>query len=153
MTSYGWLTSLHVVGAVLLLGNSIVTAYWKVLADRTRLPAVVAFAQRGANLADFVFLVPGIALLAVTGYVNALVNDIEATRPGLLVGQILFYVAGAGWLLVLVPTQRRQGRLARDFATGEAVPEEYWALNRRWMGVGAVVTVALLAAIFAMFWK
>ena len=123
------------------------------MADRMRNPAVVAFGQRATNLADVVSLVPGIAVLAVTGYVNGLVNHIHVTRPGLLVGQILFYAAGAGWLLVLVPTQRRQARLTRSFATADDVPAEYWSLNRVWMAVGGAVTLALLVAVFAMFWR
>ncbi len=38
--------ALHVLGVVVFLGNLVVTAVWKTLADRTRDASVVAYAQR-----------------------------------------------------------------------------------------------------------
>ena len=37
---------IHLLGVVVFLGNVIVTALWKTLADRTREPRVIAYAQR-----------------------------------------------------------------------------------------------------------
>ena len=37
---------IHLLGVVLFLGNIIVTAVWKTLADRTREPRTIAYAQR-----------------------------------------------------------------------------------------------------------
>ena len=44
--SYLWLKVLHIVGVVLFLGNIIVTGWWKNMADRTKNPQIIAFAQR-----------------------------------------------------------------------------------------------------------
>jgi hypothetical protein len=43
MDNYRLLKSLHVLGVVIFLGNIIVTAVWKALADRTGSPAIVAY--------------------------------------------------------------------------------------------------------------
>jgi hypothetical protein len=43
MDNYLLLKSLHVLGVVIFLGNIIVTAVWKALADRTGSPAIVAY--------------------------------------------------------------------------------------------------------------
>jgi uncharacterized membrane protein len=54
-------------GAVIFLGNIIVTGWWKVMADRTSNPFVIALAQRQVTLTDFVFTAGGAALATGTG--------------------------------------------------------------------------------------
>jgi uncharacterized membrane protein len=65
--TYLLLKSLHIFGAILLLGNIIVTAWWKIMADRTRDPRVIAFAQRQVTLTDWVFTAPGALITVVAG--------------------------------------------------------------------------------------
>ena len=62
--TYLVLKSVHIFGVILLLGNLIVTAWWKLMANRTKNPSIIAFAQRQVTLTDFVFTAPG-ALLAI----------------------------------------------------------------------------------------
>ena len=44
--SYLLLKSIHIFGVILLMGNIIVTAWWKFNADKTKDPRVIKFAQR-----------------------------------------------------------------------------------------------------------
>ena len=53
--SYVILKALHVTGVVVFLGNIIVTAWWKMAADRTRDVATIAYAQRQVAATDFIF--------------------------------------------------------------------------------------------------
>lgn len=53
MTRDTWLL-VHVVGVVLFIGNIVVTAVWKTLADQTKEPSVIAFAQRIVTITDVV---------------------------------------------------------------------------------------------------
>jgi uncharacterized membrane protein len=53
--SYDVLRLLHLLGVVLLLGNVTVTSDWKLYADRTRDPVVIAFAQRLVTITDWFF--------------------------------------------------------------------------------------------------
>ena len=46
---------LHLLGVILFLGNILVTAWWKIAADRTRNPAVIAHAQRQVIVTDGLF--------------------------------------------------------------------------------------------------
>ena len=62
--TYLLLKSIHIFGVILLMGNIIVTAWWKFMADKTKEPNVIAFAQRQVILTDFVFTAPG-ALMAI----------------------------------------------------------------------------------------
>lgn len=152
--SYLLLKSLHILGVVLFLGNIVVTGWWKTMADRTRAPAIVAFAQRQVTLTDYVFTAGGAALLLAGGIGNAMVHGIDyLTVRWTAWGYWLFVASGIIWLLVLIPVQRKQARLARQFARGSAIPLEYWRLGRIWTVSGTLATVIPLAALFVMVFK
>ena len=51
----------HLFGVILFLGNIIVTAVWKVMADRTGDPRIIAYAQRLVTLTDWIFTAGGVA--------------------------------------------------------------------------------------------
>ena len=145
---------LHVVGVVVLVGNVTVTAFWKVFADRTGDPRLIAHAQHMVTVTDWVFTLGGIVLIYGGGFGAALVAGLDPFEPGwLLWGQLLFAVSGVIWLGVLVPAQVRQARQARAFAVGGAIPEAYRRDGRRWLVWGIVATVPLVAAIWVMVAK
>ena len=146
---------LHILGVVLLLGNVTATSIWKVFADRTRQPAIVAHAQRLVTLTDWGLTGSGIALLMVGGYGMAWTARISLTAwPWLVWSQLLFVASGVVWLCVLVPLQGRQTALAASFRLGETdVPPDYWTLSRRWLQWGIVATVPLVAALWLMVVK
>src|SRR4029450_6781241 len=56
---------IHLLGVVLFLGNIIVTAVWKALADQTREPRTIAYAQRLVAVTDWIFTLGGIVLILV----------------------------------------------------------------------------------------
>jgi uncharacterized membrane protein len=43
---------IHLLGVILFLGNIIVTGVWKVLADHTGEPRIIAYTQRLVTLTD-----------------------------------------------------------------------------------------------------
>jgi uncharacterized membrane protein len=131
-----------------------VTAFWKAVADRTGEAPVIAFAQRLVTLTDWVFTLGGVILILVGGYGMTLVAGLNLHGSRWLVwGQALFIASGVIWLLVLIPAQIAQARLARDFAQGGQIPERYRRLNRRWMFWGIVATLLPLANIYFMVFK
>jgi uncharacterized membrane protein len=152
MSNEAWI-GLHVLGVVVFLGNLIVTAVWKTLADQTRQPAVVAYAQRLVTITDFAFTATGAALITVSGFVLADDWGGVGGAGWITLGLSLFAAAGAIWLVVLVPTQLQQARLARQFANRDAIPDRYWQLARRWYVFGVIATLLPLANIFIMTLK
>ena len=153
MDLYLALKAAHVVGVVLFVGNIIVTGWWKVMADRTRDPAIIAFAQRQVTLTDWVFTLGGVGLLTAAGCGNALLHDIPLTTGWIAWGEALFIASGVVWVAVLVPVQSRLTRLARGFAPGKPIPEAYWRQERLWLVFGTIATLLPLAAIPVMVWK
>jgi uncharacterized membrane protein len=152
--SYLLLKSLHVLGVVIFLGNIIVTAWWKVMADRTGEPRIIAFAQRQVTLTDFIFTAGGVALILATGVGNAAIHQMDIWHTRWLAwGMGLFIVSGVIWVAVLIPVQVLQARMARAFAGGGPIPEGYWRLGNLWMIFGIVATVLPLVNIYWMVFK
>jgi uncharacterized membrane protein len=154
MTAFSIYKFAHLIGVVLLLGNITVTAVWKVFADRTRNPPIIAFGQRMVTGTDFGLTVPGIVLTIVGGY-GAMI-EAQYDFPGpfwLLWSQICFVVAGIIWLAVLIPIQVKQARMAREFADAAEVPPQYRRLARQWLAWGLIATVPLVSALWLMIYK
>lgn len=151
--SHGTWVGLHVLGVVIFIGNLVVTAVWKTLADRTREPHVVAYAQRLVTVTDLAFTATGAALITISGF--ALADDWGGiTGPSwLTLGFSLFAVSGLIWLTILIPAQVQQARLARTFGSGGEIPVRYWRLALRWYVFGALATVLPLINIFVMALK
>ena len=151
---YDVLKLLHVLGVILLVGNVTVTSIWKLYADGTRDPKIIAFAQRLVTITDWFFTFWGILLLIVGGYGAAWVAGMDVLRDDWLVwSEVMFVIAGVIWLGLLVPIQVKQARMARGFAEGMPIPEEYWRFGRLWIIWGSVATVPLVIATWLMLRK
>lgn len=153
MDTYLALKTLHVTGVVLFLGNIVVTAWWKIMADRTRDPRIIAFAQRQVTLTDWVFTLGGVVLVAAGGYGAAAVGGLSVLRGWTSVGHWIFVLSGVIWAAVLIPVQILMARLARAFAQGGQIPPRYWRLNRLWLVFGILATVLPFANLYVMVFK
>jgi uncharacterized membrane protein len=144
----------HLFGVILFLGNIIVTGVWKVLADRTGEPRVIAYAQRLVTLTDWIFTAGGVALILIGAYGMAAVGHLDLRGPTWLVWrQAMFVASGVIWIIILIPTQILQARHARAVARGGAIPESYWQHGRRLLIWGTIATVIPLANIYFMVFK
>jgi uncharacterized membrane protein len=152
MSHNTWLV-LHILGVVIFLGNIIVTAVWKVLADRTRNAAVVAYAQRLVTVTDIAFTATGAALIAVSG--QAMADRFGGVGgPGwLTLGFTLFIASGVIWVTTLIPIQIMQARLARRFVIDGVIPKRYWRLATVWYILGAIAIALPLVNIYLMVAK
>ena len=153
MDTYLAFKSLHLFGVVLFVGNIIVTGWWKTQADRTRNPVVIAFAQRQVTLTDWIFTFGGSTLVVVGAYANVYLHDLPLDATWLVWGQALFFLSGLLWVAILIPAQIKQARLARGFAGGGPIPDEYWRLNRIWLWIGILATVLPAANLYFMVFK
>lgn len=152
--SYAIFKILHIVGVVLLIGNVTVTAFWKVMADRSRDARLIAHAQYLVTWADWFFTLGGIVLTIVGGYGAAIVAGYALfAQPWLVWGQLLFLASGLIWAGILLPAQVRQARMARTFADGGQIPAAYWRDAKLWLAWGIVATVPLVTGIVVMVVK
>jgi uncharacterized membrane protein len=148
MDSAAILRALHVTGAVLLVGNVIVTGFWATLLYRDRARVPFQPVARAILWADVVFTLGGGALLTVSGILLVRAGGYPVMEtPWLFRGIVALVVATALWLVLLLPDQ---WRLERVDATDHA------ALRRlflRWSAVGWGATGALLYGLWCMVTK
>jgi uncharacterized membrane protein len=151
---YNVFKTVHLIGVIVLVGNVTITAYWKVLADRTGDPRLMAHAQRGVTVADWIFTLAGIILILMGGYGAAAVAGLSLSgSPWLVIGQALFAVSGVIWLAILVPVQIKQARMARSLVHDPTIAAQYRRDSRTWLIWGILATVPLVAAIYVMVVK
>lgn len=154
LTFYQTFKLLHILGAVIFVGNIIVTAFWKFMADRTREAKVVAFGQRLVSMTDYLFTGLGAALILVTGLTMAATADEPLWKARWFAwGFGLFAVSGIIWTAALIPIQVKQSSLARVFKEDGNIPDQYWRLGRLWMIFGLVATVLPLLNLYFMVFK
>ncbi len=152
--TYLILKSLHVLAASVFLGNIIVTGWWKVMADKTRNPGTVAFAQRQVTLTDFIFTAGGAIAILATGIGNAVLHQIDYWQVQWTAwGMYLFIASGIIWVAVLIPIQIKQARMAREFGASGTIPGSYWRLGRIWIAFGILATVLPMINVFIMVIK
>jgi uncharacterized membrane protein len=153
MDNYQLLKSIHLLGVTIFLGNIIVTAVWKMLADKTKTPAIVAYAQRLVTITDFVFTAIGATLIVISGRMMSTKFGEIGDILWLSWGWWLFVASGVIWLLILIPIQTKQARLAKAFSTQETIPENYWVLSKYWAIFGMIATILPFANLYFMVFK
>jgi uncharacterized membrane protein len=152
--SYALFNLLHVLGVVLFLGNLVVTAWWKLRADRSGSPRLVAFALRQVQLTDRVFTLGGALLLLVGGIGMLAQSGGELLEHGWLMGGIsLFVFSAALWAVVLLPLQAQMRRTLHGVAADAALPGDYLRLSRYWALAGGAATLLPLLALWLMVIK
>lgn len=158
MDPHTWLSwkALHIIGAVVFIGNVTTAALWKGLANRTRHPRTIAYAQYLVTWTDAIFTFPGATLLSITAILMAREMghfwDVTWMRQAL----ILLVVSTAAWAFVLVPVEVVQHRLARRFegeTDPDRIPAVYWRNEWIWFGVGIPATVLPYVNIWLMVTK
>ncbi len=151
--SYLWLKLIHIAGVVLFLGNIIVTGWWKVAADFTRNPQIIAFAQKQVTLTDYVFTFGGVIILLAAGMANIGIHHISISTYWVKNAFNLFTLSGLIWLIVLIPIQFKQAKMAKIFAETGDIPMQYWRLCTRWYVFGVIATILPLINLYWMVFK
>ena len=147
MDSVALLRALHVIGAVLLLGNVVVTGLWAALLWRRRGAFSFRVAARIIMWADLCFTVVGGSLLTVSGiFLVQLRGYPWRELPWIQHGIWALAAATVIWLAALLPDQLRLERLPEE---DPAYVRAFW----RWTIVGWVDTLILFFGLWAMVTK
>ncbi len=150
--SYQWHKLLHILGAILLVGNIVITGMWMFMAERTNNSEVMRFAVGVVNWADVFFTVPGIFLLITNG-------DILSEQWGgvfhvswIVASLVLFVFSGIVWIGLLLRYQNSLITLSESMHSVKDSPEFFNFLHK-WYFWGAIATVLPLISLVLMFLK
>ena len=148
------LLALHILAAVVFVGNIITAAFWKTRADRSGNLETIAITARSLLQADYVFTAPGIVVLLATGIWMVGLSDWARFQEPWLGGSfVLLIITGVIWLAVLLPQQRRMVRLAQEGADAGALGPEYRKAGRIWSMFGGIATLLPILILFLMVFK
>lgn len=139
----------HILGAMLLFGTGLGTAFFMWRADRSGDVAAIATTARTVVLADWLFTAPAIVAQPVTGYLLAVEAGYRLTEGWILMSLGLYAVAGACWLPVVWLQIRMRDMASAASADGTKLPPEYRRYMRIWFALGWPAFAAV-AAIFAL---
>lgn len=152
---YLTLKFLHIVGAILFLGNITTGVFWKAHADKSRDPRLIAHVLEGIIRSDRLFTIPGVILILLSGITAAIVGGLPLLRTAWIAGGIaLFTVAGVAFMARIAPLQRQMLDLARS-ATDQSSFDwaTYDRLSRGWAIWGSIALLAPALAAALMVFK
>lgn len=151
--AYPWLLWLHILGATALLGTGAGIAFFMVMANRTRDPALIAHVANTVVAADFLFTATAVIAQPLTGYLLAREVGWSLSTPWIGLSLALYVVTGLFWLPV-VWMQLRMRDLAREAAaSGEPLPTAYHRLYRIWFAFGFPAFISVVAILWLMIAK
>lgn len=145
---------LHVLGAVIFLGNIITAAFWKTRADIKGDPALIHHTVKNVMLADFIFTLPGLMLIIVSGILMAVQAGYSMSGFNwLTLSMILFVFTGALWLLILLPMQRSMIRHSAQSIEEGDISKAYRKASRYWAIFGITATLLPVVILYLMITK
>jgi len=145
---------LHVLGAVLFLGNIITAAFWKVSAERGKDLTHLRRVARNVMTADYFFTLPGVVMLIATGHIMASLRGYPLTELNwMTASEGLFVASGLIWVAVLIPAQRKMIKETAVSEAAGALTAAYRKASRTWDIFGTLVIVIPLAVLYLMLAK
>jgi len=147
-----WNLFMHIVGAVLFLGNMIVTAAWMSLARRAKNAEALRLGVQGVNFTDAIFTTPGALLLLINGGILS-APYFKTNWHWLAAGIALFVLSGAIWGMSVIPAQKKLALAMNRMPVGGPIPAECETLIARWFRLGGVATLLPLIALALMVFK
>lgn len=141
---------LHILGVVLLLGNLIISAVWRFMAQKVEEKSIHTFSVKLIQRTDLLFTLPGVILIGVTGHLlSGNLGGIGA-HPWIYHSYALLTVSVVIWLAALVPIQRKQLKLLNEAHSIKEAGVRYQALNKWWAILGGIATLLPLIALYLM---
>ena len=151
---YRWHTFMHITGAVVFLGNIIVTAAWMLMAERTRSMSVMHFSAKAVIRADLLFTLPGVLLIVINGFVMVVSSwggwDAFHELSWITLALALFIASGVIWVGVLIPVQHRMAVFSDPSDYPDAPPSQFSSAIRKWYFWGAIAIGLPLISLYLM---
>ena len=150
--TYLYLKWIHILSAMLLLGTGLGSAFYAMRVNRSGNLHSIRFVLKNVILADWLFTVPPIVLLPVTGVWLMRINGYPFSTLWLWMSLVLFGIAGLCWIPAAI-LQYKMKALADQTPDKEQLPATYWKYERLWSILGAAAFPAMIAIFTLMIFK
>ena len=142
----------HLLSAVFMFGAGLATAFFLWNAHREGNLHVIRFTLKSVLLADWLFTVPSIVLLPVTGVWMMSIKGYLFTELWIWLSLALFVIAGLSWMAASVLQYWMKSHADRT-AENESLPVSYWKCKKLWFRMGLVAFPAVVAVFYLMVFK
>jgi uncharacterized membrane protein len=149
MTLYEIAKLIHILGTVLLFGTGMGTAFFLLMAYRSRDLDAIRVTARHVVIADWLFTAPAVVMQPISGVVLMLLLGYRYDTVWFAAVALLFALTGACWIPVVF-IQYRLRDLAIAATSFEALPQEFHGLMRRWIVLGVPAFSAVLLIVVLM---
>jgi uncharacterized membrane protein len=134
----------HILSAVFLFGAGAGSAFYLWRANRAGDLHAIRFVLKNVILADWLFTVPPIVLLPVTGVWMMRLKGYAFSELWIWLALVLFVIAGLCWLPAAF-LQYKMKDLADQTPDTERLPVLYWQHERVWQLLGLAAFPAVIA--------
>jgi uncharacterized membrane protein len=140
----------HVIGAAVLFGTGAGIAFFMVMANRTRNPALIAHVAGTVVIADALFTATAVIVQPVTGWLLARSIGWPLTEGWIALSLALYVLTGALWLPVIWIQVRLRNIARACAAENQPLTPDYDRLFRIWFACGFPAFFAVLGIIWLM---
>lgn len=128
--------ALHILGAMVIFGNGMGTAFHGMMCNLSGDIRAMAIGNRNVVIADWIFTTPAVILQPITGVYLMWANGWSLDDQWIIVSIILYVFAGACWLPV-VWLQVRMHRMSQTaLEEQQELPVLYKKYFRIWFALG-----------------
>lgn len=150
MDPYFWTKYLHVIGATIIFGTGIGTAFQMLMAHWRGDPKGIALVSRNVVIADWVFTTPAVIAQPITGFALIYLVGYSLGEGWIVLTLILYVFTGLCWLPVVWIQIRLRELAEQAVAAGEPLPPAYYRLFRWWFILGWPAFGAILVIFHLM---
>lgn len=150
MNTYLLVKWLHIVSSVLLAGTGFGSAFYLFFANRSSSLEARAVVARLVVRADLWFTTPAVIVQPLSGAWLAHTAGWPLSTPWLAASLLLFALAGACWLPVLVLQLKMARAVETSLRLGQTLPPDYARWQRTWEWLGYPAFAAMLLVFFLM---
>jgi uncharacterized membrane protein len=144
---------LHIVSSTILFGTELGSAFFMLMANRSRKISWIDFAVRFVVVADWVFTSPAVLIQLATGLYLVHLGGYSLTDLWVMSAIGLYVFAGMCWLPVVWLQIKMRNMVAASISTGQALPDRYWAYHWGWVRLGTLAFPTVLVIFWLMVQK
>jgi len=143
---------LHVLSAIIFVGNITIGIFWKMQADKSKDRLKIADTFKNLIKADKIFTMPSVTALIIFGLGTAMQGNYSLIEtPWILWSIIMIIISAYAFMSNVVPIQKKIFALASN--SDKFSWDDYSALSKKWNIWGSIATVTPYIAIVLMVLK
>ncbi len=143
---------LHVLSAIIFLGNITIGIFWKIQADKSKDRLKIADTFKNIIKADKIFTMPSVTALIVFGLGTAMQGNYSLIEtPWIFWSIIMIIISAYAFMAKVVPLQKEIYSLAND--PEKFSFENYSRFSKKWNFWGTIAVITPYIAVILMVLK